>query len=136
MSLVTIDTTPLEINKKSIDVKPTGALVDLALNTQIELMQDTPNDNETILEFKMRDREVAQDIKNFIKKVLSLTSKQWEKINQTIENNTIISYGEYLCLMLQGSGFSSFQDYRDTVDAQNDEDADTDPKLLKENEES
>lgn len=136
MSLVTIDTTPLNISKKSIDVKPTGALVDLALNTQIELMQDTPNDNETILEFKMRDREVAQDIKNFIKKVLSLTTKQWEKINQTIENNTIISYGEYLCLILQGSGFSDFQDYRDTVDAQNEEDADTDPKLSKEDEES
>lgn len=46
MSLVKIDTTPLSqvIKKKSIDVKPVGTVTDLALDIQIEILEDFPQE--------------------------------------------------------------------------------------------
>lgn len=127
---VQIDTTPFAniIKKKTVGVEPTGAIFDKAQDIQIELMDGDIKPTESLLEFKKRDRKTAQDVKNFIKTTLALTNKQYEKINETIDNNILMQFGMYLALALQGAEYDSFQDYVDFITKQAEEDADTDPK--------
>lgn len=127
---VQIDTTPFAniIKKKTVGVEPTGAIFDKAQDIQIELMDGDIKPTESLLEFKKRDRKTAQDVKNFIKTALALTNKQYEKINETIDNDVLMKFGMYLALALQGAEYDSFQDYVDFITKQAEEDADTDPK--------
>lgn len=127
---VQIDTTPFAniIKKKTVGVEPTGAIFDKAQDIQIELMDGDIKQTESLLEFKKRDRKTAQDVKNFIKTALALTNKQYEKINETIDNDVLMRFGMYLALALQGAEYDSFQDYVDFITKQAEEDADTDPK--------
>lgn len=91
---------------------------------------------ESFLEFKKRDRQTAKDVKEFIKKALSLTTKQWDKINETIDNDVLMKFGMYMALALQGAEYDSYQDYVDFINQQAEEDADTDPKSSNTNEEN
>lgn len=127
---VQIDTTPFVniIKKKTVGVEPTGAIFDKAQDIQIELMDGDIKPTESLLEFKKRDRKTAQDVKNFIKTALALTNKQYEKINETIDNDVLMQFGMYMALALQGAEYDSFQDYVDFITKQAEEDADTDPK--------
>lgn len=135
---IQIDTTPFSsiINKKTIGVEPTGANFDKAQDIQIELMDGDIKRKETFLEFKKRDRQTAKDVKEFIKKTLSLTTKQWDKINETIDNDVLMKFGMYMALALQGAEYDSYQDYVDFINQQAEEDADTDPKSSNTNEEN
>lgn len=135
---IQIDTTPFSsnINKKTIGVEPTGAIFDKAQDIQIELMDGDIKRKETFLEFKKRDRQTAKDVKEFIKKTLSLTTKQWDKINETIDNDVLMKFGMYMALALQGAEYDSYQDYVDFINQQAEEDADTDPKSSNTNEEN
>lgn len=132
MSLVKIDTTPLSqvIKKKSIDIKPVGTLTDLAQDIQIEILEDFPQDDDTLLEFRKRDRKTVRDVKDFIKKVLKLTNKEMTAINDTIESSVVMQFGDYVSLMLQGSNFESFEDYMHQGEEKEAEDAQSDPKSL------
>lgn len=127
---VQIDTTPFAniIKKKTVGVEPTGAIFDKAQDIQIELMDGDIKPTESLLEFKKRDRKTAQDVKNFIKTALTLTNKQYEKINETIDNDVLMRFGMYMALALQGAEYDSYQDYVDFITKQAEEDADTDPK--------
>lgn len=131
MSLVKIDTTPLSqvIKKKSIDVKPVGTVTDLALDIQIEILEDFPQEQDTLLDFRKRDRKTVRDVKDFIKKVLKLTSKEMTAINDTIESSIVMQFGDYVSLMLQGSNFENFEDYMHQGEEKEAEDAQSDPKL-------
>ncbi len=131
MSLVKIDTTPLSqvIKKKSIDVKPVGTVTDLALDIQIEILEDFPQEEDTLLDFRKRDRKTVRDVKDFIKKVLKLTSKEMTAINDTIESSIVMQFGDYVSLMLQGSNFENFEDYMHQGEEKEAEDAQSDPKL-------
>ena len=135
---VQIDTTPFSnvIKKKSIGVEPTGAVFDKAQDIQIELMDGDIKPNETFLEFKKRDRKTAKDVKEFIKKALALTTTQWDKINETIDNDVLMKFGMYMALALQGAEYRSYQEYVDFITQQAEEDADTDPKSLNTDEEN
>ena len=135
---IQIDTTPFSsiINKKTIGVEPTGAIFDKAQDIQIELMDGDIKRKVTFLEFKKRDRQTAKDVKEFIKKTLSLTTKQWDKINETIDNDVLMKFGMYMALALQGAEYDSYQDYVDFINQQAEEDADTDPKSSNTNEEN
>jgi hypothetical protein len=135
---VQIDTTPFSnvIKKKSIGVEPTGAVFDKAQDIQIELIDGDIKPNETFLEFKKRDRKTAKDVKEFIKKALTLTTKQWDKINETIDNDVLMKFGMYMALALQGAEYKSYQEYVDFITQQAEEDADTDPKSLNTDEEN
>lgn len=127
---VQIDTTPFSnvIKKKSIGVEPTGAVFDTAQDIQIELMDGDIKPNETFLAFKKRDRKTAKDVKEFIRKALALTTKQWDKINETVDNDVLMKFGMYMALALQGAEYDSYQQYVDFITQQTEEDADTDPK--------
>ena len=117
-------------------VEPTGAIFDKAQDIQIELMDGDIKRKESFLEFKKRDRQTARDVKEFIKKTLSLTTKQWDKINETIDNDVLMKFGMYMALALQGAEYDSYQDYVDFINQQAEEDADTDPKSSNTNEEN
>lgn len=135
---VQIDTTPFSsiINKKTIRVEPTGAIFDKAQDIQIELMDGDIKRKESFLEFKKRDRKTAKDVKEFIKKALALTTKQWDKINETVDNDVLMKFGMYMALALQGAEYDSYQEYVDFITQQAEEDADTDPKSLNTDEEN
>ncbi len=135
---VQIDTTPFSsvIKEKSIGVEPTGAVFDKAQDIQIELMDGDIKPNETFLEFKKRDRKTAKDVKEFIKKALALTTKQWDKINETVDNDVLMKFGMYMALALQGAEYDSYKEYVDFITQQAEEDADTDPKSSNTNEEN
>ena len=101
----------------------------MALDIQIEILEDFPQEEDTLLDFRKRDRKTVRDVKDFIKKVLKLTSKEMTAINDTIESSIVMQFGDYVSLMLQGSNFENFEDYMHQGEEKEAEDAQSDPKL-------
>ncbi|MCH3989877.1 MAG: phage tail assembly chaperone [Lactobacillus sp.] len=124
-TLIKIDTTPLGIAKKTMQVFPSGAVVDKAQDISIQTLE-VPETKSALEAFKIQ-RDVKLHAKAFLKQLLGLTEKQVEKFNESVTNNDFMAYVGYLIYLLDGSDYETFAEFQDNTHAQNEE-AQADPK--------
>lgn len=113
-TLIKADVTPLPIDlgKKEIIINPVGSLVDSANELQIEILEAIePTDNSKPIEIFKMQKKMSDDVKDFLKQVLSLSNAQYKKINETWTKEQINSYVSYLLTLIQGIPVKSFEDF-------------------------
>lgn len=113
-TLIKADVTPLPIDlgKKEVSINPVGSLVDSANELQIEILEAIePTDNSKPIEIFKMQKKMSDDVKDFLKQVLSLSNTQYKKINETWTKEQINSYVSYLLTLIQGIPVKSFAEF-------------------------
>lgn len=127
-TLIKIDTSPLPIKgfKDSVSVKPVGSLVDEAMDVQIDVLSLNTDENQSVLDAMKFSRKVSNEVADFLRKVLGLTKKQYEEINEKWTKNELGTYSGYVLSTLLGTSYDSYKDFANAA-LQGDEESE-DPK--------
>lgn len=126
-TLIKVDVLPLKIGKKTVEVFPSGALVDKAQDISIQTMSAA--DNKSPLETLKTEKKVKENAKAFVKQTLGITEKQFEKFNESVTNNDFFAYVGYLIFLLDGQSYRTFAEFQKQNEEDNEE-AKADPKKL------
>lgn len=126
-TLIKVDALPLKIGKKTVEVFPSGALVDKAQDISIQTMSAA--DNKSPLETLKTEKKVKENAKAFVKQALGITEKQFEKFNESVTNNDFFAYVGYLIFLLDGQSYRTFAEFQKQNEEDNEE-AKADPKKL------
>lgn len=110
---IKIDTTPLPIKgfKDSISVVPVGSLVDEAMDVQIDVLSLNNDESQSVLDAMVQSRKVSNEVAEFLRKVLKMTKKQYDELNDTWTKNEIGTYSGYVLSMLLGTTYDSYADF-------------------------
>lgn len=128
-NVIKVDTSILPIGKDEIDIKPNGKLSDLNRQTMIEVLgADEVKENEDYRDVLKRQQKAKNDSLTLTKKALSLTAKEIDKINETLDDAAIDNYCSYVMALIEGLTAGSYKDYQNNQANQAKEDQNTDPK--------
>lgn len=128
-NVIKVDTSILPLGKDEIDIKPNGKLSDLNRQTMIEVLgADEVKENEDYRDILKKQQKAKNDSLDLVKKALSLTAKQVEKINETMDDAQIDNYCSYVMALIEGLTAGSYKDYESNQEDQAKEDQNTDPK--------
>lgn len=109
-----IDTKPLGISKKSVNVLGSWGQVDQADELMIDLYTIDANADD-IVKGLQAERKMMKSAMDFFKNIFGLTSKQVEKIFNEVDSQTMNLYVSYACGMVKGAPYQEFSAFRESV---------------------
>lgn len=128
-NVIKVDTSILPINKDEIDITPNGKLSDLNRKTMIEVLgADDIKENEECRDYLIRQQKAKDDSVALVKQALSLTTKEVQKINETMNDSQIDNYASYVMSLIEGLTSGTYKEFQGNQADQAEEDKDTDPK--------
>lgn len=118
-----IDTTPLGIGKKSIEVNGSWGEIDQADELMISLYSVDAASDDLVAGLKA-ERSMMKQAMEFFKSIFRLDKKQIDQIFNKVDGRTLNLYVSYVCGMIKGAPEQSFAKFQESV---KNEDS-TDPK--------
>ena len=109
-----IDTTPLGIGKKSIDVNGSWGEIDQADELMISLYSVDAAGDDLIAGLKA-ERSMMKQSMEFFKNIFHLDKKQIDQIFNKVNGQTLNLYVSYVCGMIKGAPEQSFTKFRESV---------------------
>lgn len=109
-----IDTTPLGIGKKSIEVNGSWGEIDQADELMISLYSVDAVGDDLVAGLKA-ERSMMKQAMEFFKSIFRLDKKQIEQIFNTVDGKTLNLYTSYVCGMIKGAPDQSFAKFRESV---------------------
>lgn len=122
-----IDTTPLGIGKKSIEVNGSWGEIDQADELMISLYSVDAAGDDPVAELKA-ERTLMKQAMAFFKNIFHLDKKQFDQIYNKNDGQVMNLYISYACGMIKGAPEQSFAKFQESI---KNEDA-IDPKGEKE----
>lgn len=118
-----IDTTPLGIGKKAIEVNGSWGEIDQADELMIALYSIDAAGDDMVASLKA-ERQMMKQAMEFFKSVFHLDKKQEEHIFNKTDGQTLNLYISYVCGMVKGAPEQSFAEFKKSVQGADE----TDPK--------
>ena len=109
-----IDTTPLEIGKKSIDVNGSWGEIDQADELMISLYSVDAAGDDLVAGLKA-ERAMMKQAMEFFQSIFHLDKKQVSHIFNKVDGQTLNLYVSYVCGMIKGAPEQSFAKFQESV---------------------
>lgn len=113
MAVIKLDAKPLNIGKKSISVKPTGAVVIKTLKLQQALgeYEQKVDNSDDYMETADATLAVLKKVEDYLEGVLGLSEEAYEKFTESVEFETIFQYVSYVVASLQYGNATTFAEF-------------------------
>lgn len=109
-----IDTTPLGISKKSIDVNGSWGEIDQADELMISLYSVDAAGDDLVAGLKA-ERAFMKQAMEFFKSIFRLDKKQIDQIFNKVDGQTLNLYVSYVCGMIKSAPEQSFAKFQESV---------------------